>query len=129
MMAGIRFDASQLQAFVARLLPAPSPPTRAQADPAVERQNETRLQKICHTRRDIATVFSLGIRNGFEMRPEETLWGALNAVTAFVDHRQRFEGDRYAHILFGSGAALKRAAYNLALTYLPDRKGQEASLN
>lgn len=50
---------------------------------------------------------------------EETLWGALNAVTAFVDHKQEINGDRYGHILFGSGATLKQKAYELALAQLP----------
>ena len=39
----------------------------------------------------------------------------LNSVTAFVDHQQKIKGDRYAHILFGSGAALKQKAYELAI--------------
>jgi len=51
---------------------------------------------------------------------EETLWGALNAVTAFVDHKQEITGDRYAHILFGSGATLKQKAYELALAQLSE---------
>jgi hypothetical protein len=36
-----------------------------------------------------------------------------------VDHKQEITGDRYAHILFGSGATLKQKAYELALAQLP----------
>jgi hypothetical protein len=72
------------------------------------------------TRKSIATVFAEGVSNGIEILPaEETLWGALNAVTAFMDHKQEITGDRYAHILFGSGATLKQKAYELALAQLP----------
>lgn len=53
---------------------------------------------------------------------EETLWGALNAVTAFVDHKQEINGDRYAHILSGSGAALKQKACELALGQLAKKQ-------
>jgi hypothetical protein len=71
------------------------------------------------TRKSIATVFAQGVSNGFKILPaEETLWGALNAVTAFVDHKQEINGDRYAHILFGSGANLKERAYELAVAQL-----------
>ncbi len=127
-MSKIPFGLEKLQEFVAHLLPEPQPPTRVKADSAALRQYQTRLRKILEARHDIGRIFCSGIQNGFDMRPEETLWGALNAVTAFVDHKQPIDGDRYAHILFGSGAALKRSAYNLALSYSPDKKEQDALL-
>jgi hypothetical protein len=76
-----------------------------------------RVQKITEARTSIGAVFAEGICNGIKIPPaEETLWGALNAVTAFVDHNN---GDRYAHALFGSGATLKQKAYELAVAQLP----------
>jgi hypothetical protein len=36
-----------------------------------------------------------------------------------VDHVQKIDSDRYAHILFGSGATLKQEALELALAELP----------
>ena len=54
--------------------------------------------------------------NGVSLKPAEaTVWGALNVVTAFVDHKQGITGDRYAHIVLGSGAS----PYELALAQLP----------
>jgi hypothetical protein len=44
----------------------------------------------------------------------------LNAAAPFVDHKQEITGDRYAHMLFGSGATLKQKAYELALAQLPE---------
>jgi hypothetical protein len=86
----------------------------------VQKQYETRKQKIIEARNGIATVFAEGCNNGLKILPaEKTIWGALNAVTAFVDHKQEINGDRYAHILLGKGADLKERAYELALAQLP----------
>lgn len=72
------------------------------------------------TREHIATVFAKGCNNSLNIPPaEETLWGALNAVTAFVDHIQKIEPDCYAYILFGSGATLNQKAYELEVAQLP----------
>lgn len=42
-----------------------------------------------------------------------TLWGALNAVSEFVDHHASVEGARLPYALFGDGMALKARAYEL----------------
>jgi hypothetical protein len=45
------------------------------------------------------------------VQPEDkTWWGALNTVTAWVDHVQKTNADRYAHILFGEGDRIKTTA-------------------
>jgi phage/plasmid-like protein (TIGR03299 family) len=117
-MHSLPFGHDQLAGLVADLLPLPRPPARLQSD-AVRKQYETRVQKITEVRKGIATVFAEGCNNDLRIPPaEQTLWGALNAVTAFVDHKQEISGDRYAHILFGSGATLKQKAYELALAQL-----------
>jgi hypothetical protein len=109
-----------VQRLAADLLPLPRPPARLQSDAAIRKQYETYIGKIVEMRKSIATVFAEGVSNGIKILPvEETLWGALNAVTAFVGHKQEIKGDRHAHILFGSGATLKQKAYELALAQLP----------
>jgi phage/plasmid-like protein (TIGR03299 family) len=118
-MHSLPFGRDQLASLVADLLPLPRPPARLQSDATIRKQYETRIEKVEETRKSIATVFAQGVSNGFKILPaEETLWGALNAVTAFVDHKQEINGDRYAHILFGSGANLKERAYELAVAQL-----------
>jgi len=113
----IRFGRDQLAGLVANLLLLPTPPARLQLDRNVERQYQTRVNKITEARESIAKDFAQGLSNGISIPPaEETLWGALNAVTAFVDHMEKINGDRYA--LFGSGATLKQKAYELALAQL-----------
>jgi len=85
------FTQDQFEQLVSRLLPLPAPPASA-ASRATRRQYETRLDRIRETRRSLLGVFANGINNGFSVPPaERTIWGALNSVTAFVDHQQKIE--------------------------------------
>jgi phage/plasmid-like protein (TIGR03299 family) len=118
-MRGYALRVNQFGNFLETLLPTPKPPARINADTVLRRRHETLLEKVMKTRKGIADVFELGLHNSIVIQPtERTLWGALNAVTAFVDHKQEVKGDRYAHVLFGSGAVLKQRAYELALAEL-----------
>lgn len=47
-------------------------------------------------------------------------------LSAPVDHNQGTTGDRYAHILFGSGATLKQKAYEVE-TNAEKRMGARSS--
>lgn len=114
-----RFVAGQFAGLVESLLPFPKESASSAVNPALRQRREKVMDGIRKTRQDIVNVFASGLCNDIAIQSvEETLWGALNAVTAFVDHQQEIKGDRYAHILFGSGAALKRKAYELALAEL-----------
>ncbi len=129
-MSDVPLHVDEFQAFLERLFPLPPRLTSPQADERRQRLREARVRKIEVTHAAIREVFTAGIGNGFSVPPaEETLWGALNAITAFVDHRQTVDGDRYAHSLFGSGAALKQKAYTLALSYLPEEERQAGLFN
>jgi phage/plasmid-like protein (TIGR03299 family) len=48
---------------------------------------------------------------------KDTLWGAVNAVTFLTDHARRAKdnGTRFDSASFGSGAAMKKRAFNRAL--------------
>jgi phage/plasmid-like protein (TIGR03299 family) len=48
---------------------------------------------------------------------KDTMWGALNAVTYLADHgrRSKDNGTRFDSASFGSGAAMKKKAFNEAL--------------
>jgi hypothetical protein len=119
-MHQVMFGADQFESLVAKLLPLPRPPASVSLNAGVRKQYDTRVQKINEARKGIATVFAEGCNNSLKIpSAEETLWGALNAVTAYVDHKQEINGDRYAHILFGSGATLKQKAYEPELAQLP----------
>jgi hypothetical protein len=69
-----------------------------------------RLQTLRQTRHEVEEIFRTGIPARKITPVGENLWGAVNAVTAWVDHQQRVDGDRYAHALLGSGDKLKTQA-------------------
>jgi phage/plasmid-like protein (TIGR03299 family) len=118
-MSRVSFHADSLSDFIGKVVPLPSPPVGGQASETALKQYETKVQNLRIIREGIQNVFKNGFQNGLKIpSAPETLWGALNAVTAFVDHAQEIKGDRYAHILFGRGASLKQTAYKLALNYL-----------
>ncbi len=62
-----------------------------------------------------AQVFRDGIPQRKILPAGETWWGAVNAVTGWVDHLQPVAGDRYAYALLGSGDKLKSAALTRAV--------------
>lgn len=48
---------------------------------------------------------------------KDTLWGAVNAITYYVDRIKKTSGDRMDSAWFGSGATLKEKAWELALAW------------
>lgn len=72
------------------------------------------MENIKHLRTGVANIYFSGRRN--EGIVDETLWGALNAVTAYVDHEQELPDiDRYSYMMFGEGTRVKEVAYKKAL--------------
>jgi len=108
-LAARRCDVAAFRAFMQKLLPDPSRPANRQA-PAALNVYERRLETLRQTRREVVEVFRVGIPAQDVAPAGETLWGAVNAVTAWVDHQQRVDGHRYAHALFGGGDRLKTQA-------------------
>lgn len=96
--------------FLTQLIPDPTKPVTAKTKTAVLRGYETRMESILATRQQIVNVHREGILSRKIPPAENTWWGALNSVTAWSDHVQETESDRYAHILLGSGDKLKATA-------------------
>ena len=101
--------------FLLQLLPEPRRPATADANPAVGKAWETRAKTIAASRASIQRVRAEGIEERAIPPAKPNWWEALNSVTAWVDHRQETEGDRYAHVLLGSGDKLKASALDLAV--------------
>lgn len=113
-----RFSKDLFRDYAERLIPLPAPPRGLNIAGRAKAQYETRLANIAEIRKTILDIHARGLNHGLNIPPaEETLWGALNTITAYVDHAQHIKGDRYAHILFGQGARLKQKAYALALEH------------
>jgi phage/plasmid-like protein (TIGR03299 family) len=96
--------------FLTQLIPDPTKPVTAKTNTTVLRGYETRMESILATRQEIVNVHREGILSRKIPPAENTWWGALNSVTAWSDHVQETESDRYAHILLGSGDKLKATA-------------------
>jgi phage/plasmid-like protein (TIGR03299 family) len=130
-LRAVPFSPAQFKLYVEDLVPLPRPPTRAPLDEFARQAYERRVEKAKTIRRGILKVYDSGIRNEMDIPPSEaTLWGALNAVTAFVDHAQPTgKVDRYVHAMFGSGADLKYSAYRLALNCIPNSVTRPSLLN
>jgi len=101
--------------FLRALIPDPAP-VAVNASVAASRSYDTRLANAVQARATIARIRIQGLPDQGIPGDAPTWWGAVNAVTAWVDHAQPIKGDRYAHALFGAGDGLKSRAYDLAVT-------------
>lgn len=123
--------------FLAKLLPLPARPATAKNNKSVNQAYESRVARIKQCQLEIQFVRDNGIQKsrlmpartasqdlfengaqeqtGFTPVPPDnkTWWGALNAVTGWVDHSQETKGDRFAHLMFGAGHSLKAKALAL----------------
>jgi phage/plasmid-like protein (TIGR03299 family) len=100
--------------YLSTVLPYPKSPEPT-ANEAVKKSFETRKKKVEDLRSDIKQAYCDGYGNE-NSTYEPTLWGAMNAVTAYVDHIQLLgDNDHYAYTMFGEGARLKELAYEKAL--------------
>ncbi len=109
-LAGRQCSDQDFQSFLSKLLPDPIKPATANRNPSVLRGFETRMETIRATRKEVLNVHQEGIPSRQIPPAESNWWGALNSVTAWSDHLQATESDRYAHVLFGHGDKLKSAA-------------------
>ena len=109
-LAGKSCTDQEFQDFLKKLMPIPAKPATAHQNPAVLRAYETRSETILATRENILSVYHEGIPLLNIPPAESDWWSALNTITAWSDHLQNTESDRYAHILLGGGDRLKAAA-------------------
>ena len=98
--------------FLHKIFPDPAKPATASKNASVKKAYETRLHTIQQSRDAVMRVHKQGIPdlvNPISTAPPNW-WGALNSVTAWVDHVQATDNDHYTHILFGNGDQLKSSA-------------------
>jgi phage/plasmid-like protein (TIGR03299 family) len=113
-LAAIAVDAAQFARFLRQVLPDPPRPAATEANPTVAKAHATRLENLRIAREAIARIRDQGIPER-EIPPEApTWWGSVNAVTAWADHVQPVDGDRFAHATFGSGRRFKAAVFDAA---------------
>lgn len=113
-LARAKCDDADFRRFLVDLLPDPQPPVGAAPDSVVAKAHATRIDTIDATRGAMTRVRREGIR-ARNLAPDlPTWWGAVNAVTAWTDHLQQVDGDRYAHVMFGTADRMKQKALALA---------------
>lgn len=112
-------DAEAFSGFIRKLLPLPAEPARGSS-----RQTrvafESRRANVLADYAALSRVFDSGYSEPWGSKAvqppaERTFWGALNAVTAWVDHVREVDGDRFANVTFGAGASLKSRAFEAAV--------------
>jgi phage/plasmid-like protein (TIGR03299 family) len=112
-------DDAAFRRFLSALIPDPAP-VSVDASRAAARSHETRLAKAVEARAAIDRIRLQGLPDRGIPADAPTWWGAVNAVTAWVDHEQVVKGDRYAHALFGAGDQLKSRAFDMATVLASD---------
>ena len=110
-LAQIQLSDAQREAFIMSLVPNPESdkPESPQAQAALERAQGVRdtLHRLSFDGKGVEIEGVLG-----------TAWGALNAVTEYVDHHQFADKDAEkatAGIMFGKGSAMKERALEMLL--------------
>ena len=112
-----KFEDDLINAYLENLFPEPRKPARADVDSRVNNLYQARLKSIKEACSRISDLRSNG--KGSDIKGvKESLWGTFNAVLEFIDHYEKNSGNNIASNLFGTGAALKRKAYDQALDYL-----------
>lgn len=113
-------DDPAFRAFLQRLLPMPARP--ALATPAMLKAWRTRCAGIESDREALAALRDKGgdtAAGGGRIDPAApTKWGALNAVTAWIDHFARPQRN-FTFATFGQGARIKEHAYALLTAAQP----------
>lgn len=119
-LAAAKCNEDDFKRFLAKVLPVPAPPSTAPVNQAAVRAHATREIKVLASRQQVLNAHLRGYVDptspGVRQPPADpTWWGALNSVTAWVDHLQEVDGDRYAHIMFGGGDEMKAKALSEAI--------------
>jgi len=107
-----RCEDSAFQQFVELMFPLPKAPTSEK--PALQKTYETLEKQALDCRKGVIQRW-LRANDTEPIAVRGTWWGALNSVTAFVDHEMPIHHDRYASSMFGHGDEIKRKAYDVSL--------------
>ncbi len=113
-----KFDDDLIREYIEKVFPLPKKPESAQTNKRVMGFYNARLRKAEQARMNTARLRLYGDGTNIP-GVKESLWGVFNAVLEYSDHYESTRHDGISSSLFGTGAVLKRKAYNLALDYLP----------
>jgi hypothetical protein len=107
-----RCSDNQFATILKALLPMPKKPASANRSKAALHRYENRVARVVWARQTIGALRESG--KGMDLPTcRGTLWGALNAITEFVDHHQEGKSNHVGWSLLGEGSSLKTKAYQL----------------
>jgi phage/plasmid-like protein (TIGR03299 family) len=112
-LATVKCDDVQFRAYVEALLPLPARPRDTNRSRGALTRYETLCRQIEEARAEIGRLRHEGQGAGLDSARGK-LWGALNAVTEYVDHYCKSDTDAFAYALLGDGVQLKMRAYRKA---------------
>lgn len=105
------FDDDEIKAYVEGLFPIPSKRPGVDQNPRAAALYAARVRKVISIREKILELAQNG--RGTEIEGVKgSLWGAFNAVLEYVDHYAETRSDRLAYAMLGTGASLKREAFD-----------------
>ena len=104
---------AQFTRVVETLLPLPVKPRNTDQNPGLLKAWQTQTETISQARTKIQQLRGTG--KGMNLDSANgTYWGALNAITEYVDHHHALkDGSRLAYTLLGDGMDLKVKAFRL----------------
>jgi len=112
-----KFDDDLVKGYIESLFPMPARPKRADIDRRVGTLFMTRVEKIERARIGVDYLRKAGA--GMDLPGVQgSLWATFNAVLEYVDHHNGKGGPNISSTLLGPGAALKRKAFDLAVSHL-----------
>jgi phage/plasmid-like protein (TIGR03299 family) len=115
-MAGFAFPEGRIKEFARLLFPEPRMPLGVRRDSPRYKAFLSMQRKAEQARQAVLYLVTHG--KGADLKGVKgSLWGGLNAVIEYIDH---YHGKDHSTIagLFGSRAAMKRKAFDLAVGYL-----------
>lgn len=101
---------TDFEQFLDKLMPDIRRPITTESSSSVLKSHETRMKTLIETKKLVTDVHEHGIQSMGIAPSDNTWWGVLNTITAWVDHVQSSKNDRYAHILLGGGNQMKSKA-------------------
>jgi phage/plasmid-like protein (TIGR03299 family) len=109
-LSKMKCNKTDFEQFLDKLMPDIRRPITAESSSSVRKSHETRMKTLIETKEQVINVHEHGIQSMKIAPSDDTWWGALNTITAWVDHVQPSKNDRYAHILLGGGNQMKSKA-------------------
>ncbi len=111
-MANKTCDDAKFKTFLDTLMPEPKPPRNPEQNPGLTKAWERKCDDIRKGRKEICRL-RLGGKGADLQTARGTFWGALNAVTEYIDHYKESKTGQLSYALLGDGMEFKAKAFRI----------------